>query len=285
MVCLMYMICLSVANAQFVQYEEYDSIKVEKLLNKAYKQDVSTNWILYFSDKLMGTPYVAKTLEINEQERLIINLRQLDCTTFVENVMALSICMKKRLRTFEDFCRYLRLLRYKNGIISYPTRLHYFTQWINDNTDLGFVEEIQTPDSVFTRIQTLDINYMSQHVEKYPMLVKHPTWIEEISMREKELNGKQYKYIPKEEINNSNTFRDAIHDGDIIAIVTKVNGLDTSHIGFAVWHLDGLHLINASQIHKKVVDEHMTLYDYMQKHPSQIGIRVIRTQKMGSIMQ
>ena len=97
---------------------------------------------------------------------------------------------------------------------------------------------------------------------------------------EKELQGKQFRYIPKEEINNSNAFRDAIKDGDIIAITTKKKGLDTSHIGFAVWHLDGLHLINASQIHKKVVDEPMTLYNYMQEHPSQVGIRIIRPKKL-----
>ena len=35
-------------------------------------------------------------------------------------------------------------------------------------------------------------------------------------------------------------------------------------------------MLNASQIHKKVVEEPMTLYRYMQKHPSQTGIRIVR---------
>jgi hypothetical protein len=39
-----------------------------------------------------------------------------------------------------------------------------------------------------------------------------------------------------------------------------------------------LHLLNASSIHKKVIDEPMTLYTYMHKHPVQIGIRVCRVQ-------
>ena len=279
-ICIMCFVCLPMMQAQNIQYTKSDSVKVESFLAEANKQDFTTNWVLYFSSKLMGIPYVAKTLEGNDTEKLIINLRQLDCTTFVENVMALSICAQRRLYTFNDFCRYLRLLRYKNGMISYPTRLHYFTQWIADNTELGFVKEIQSPDSVFTRIQTLDINYMSTHSTQYPMLVRHPSWISEIEKCEIELQGKQFRYIPKEEINNSNAFRDAIKDGDIIAITTKKKGLDTSHIGFAVWHLDGLHLINASQIHKKVVDEPMTLYNYMQEHPSQVGIRIIRPKKL-----
>ena len=40
-----------------------------------------------------------------------------------------------------------------------------------------------------------------------------------------------------------------------------------------------LHLLNASSIHKKVVLEPMTLYDYMQEHSSQTGIRIIRLQQ------
>ena len=109
--------------------------------------------------------------------------------------------------------------------------------------------------------------------------MKNPSLVNEISKKEKELTGKRVKYISKDRISNTSAFRKAIQDGDIIAIVTNKKGLDTSHIGFAVWRKDGLHLINASQIHKKVIDEPMTLYDYMQKHPTQIGIRIIRPKK------
>ena len=63
---------------------------------------------------------------------------------------------------------------------------------------------------------------------------------------------------------------------DNVTIITNKKGLDTTHIGLASWHADGLHLLNASSIHKKVIDEPMTLYTYMQKHPSQIGIRACR---------
>ena len=39
---------------------------------------------------------------------------------------------------------------------------------------------------------------------------------------------------------------------------------------------DGLHLLNASMIHKKVVEEPMPFYQYLQKHSSHTGIRVLR---------
>lgn len=267
---------ISHIKAQEPQYVKADSLKVVSLLGEAAKADKTTNWVLFFSKRLEGIPYVAKTLEKNDKERLVINLQQLDCTTFVETVMALSLCAKNKQTRFDDYCRSLRMLRYRGGMVSYPTRLHYFTSWIADNTTLGFVREVHQPDSIFTQTQTLAIDYMSQHVEKYPMLVKNPSWVKEISDIEKALNGKKCRYIPKAEIANTHAFRQTIHDGDIIAIVTNKKGLDTSHIGFAVWRKDGLHLINASQIHKKVVNESMTLYEYMQKHPTQIGIRIIR---------
>ena len=68
-----------------------------------------------------------------------------------------------------------------------------------------------------------------------------------------------------------------IKDGDIIAIVTKKKGLDYSHLGFAVWGEDGkLRLLNASSVHKKVVEEPMTLYQYLKRNPTSVGIRVFR---------
>ena len=108
------------------------------------------------------------------------------------------------------------------------------------------------------------------------MLKDNPQMTERIAKTEQLLSGKKFSYIPKSAILNTKLLRSAIHDGDIIAITTSKAGLDTSHIGIAVWHKDGLHMLNASQIHKKVVEEPMTLYQYMQKHPSQTGIRIVR---------
>lgn len=261
---------------QATQYTQKDSIKVMTLLAKAARQKPSTNWMIFFARELKGVPYVGKTLEVNSEEQLIVNLRELDCTTYVENVISLSLCMKTGKRSFQDYCTFLRQIRYRQGEVGYPTRLHYFTQWIADNTEMGFVSEIQKPNPPFTATQLLDIDFMSTHQSYYPMLTDHPQWTALIRAEEQKLTGREYQYIPKEEIRNSSLFRQTILDGDIIAITTKKKGLDTSHIGIAVWHKDGLHMLNASQVRKKVVEEPMTLYQYMQKHPSQQGIRIIR---------
>lgn len=258
------------------QYEREDSCKVMSLLSKASGERSVREWMLFFARELRGIPYVGKTLEGNREERLIVNLRELDCTTYVENVLALTLCMKNDKKNFKDYCDYLRLIRYEQGAVDYPTRLHYFSQWIDDNTSLGMIEERQEPIPPFTGVQKLDIDFMSTHTSLYPMLTGRQDWIKHIEEGEKKLTGREIRYIPKGEIRETILLRKAIRDGDIIAITTSKRGLDVSHVGIAVWHKDGLHLLNASQIRKKVIEEPMTLYQYMQKHSTQLGIRVIR---------
>ncbi len=253
-----------------------DSAIIVRIMHDAAKQSQSENLILYIARKLIGTPYVAKTLDRNAKETLVVNIKELDCTTYVENVLAIYQCVKQAKTSFNDYLHFLRMIRYANGEVSYVNRQHYFTQWIEENTKKGFVKETQSAAYPFTAVQDLTVNYMTTHREQYPMLANDTALTNAIRKTEKAISGHRYRYIPKKAIANNRAFRNAIHDGDILAIVTKKNGLDTSHIGIAVWHNDGLHLLNASMLHKKVVEEPMTLYQYMQKHPSQTGIRVIR---------
>ena len=108
------------------------------------------------------------------------------------------------------------------------------------------------------------------------MLNAHRQWLQAIKEMEQDVCQTEFVYIPKDQLRNSDRYRDYIHDGDIIGIVTNKKGLDISHVGLAVWHEDGLHLMNASSIHKKVIDEPMTLYQYLQKQTSRVGICLMR---------
>lgn len=258
------------------QYTLADSAKVVKLLLEGKRHKDKQNLVLFFARKFLGVPYVASTLENNTDERLVINLRQLDCTTFVENVLTLTLCTQNGKTTFADFCDQLRKIRYRNGKVGYPTRLHYFSEWISDNTRMGYVEETQAPNPPFSAVQTLQINFMSTHVDKYPMLVRTPAFIKPIAQMESELNGKTCRYIPKAGILNNAACKQAVKDGNILALVTSRAGLDTSHVGFAVWKKDGLHLFHASSLQKKVVEDKSLLRNYMQKQKSQLGIRVVK---------
>lgn len=257
-------------------YWRSDSIKVARLLRKATLLDSGSNFMIYFARELRGLPYMGKTLERNKEERLVINLRQMDCTTYVETVLALTMCAKKGHTTFDQFVRNLRMVRYEDGEVTYPKRMHYFTHWINENIKKNIVAPISEPQELFTATQTVKAYYMTTHAHRYPMMAKNKWMTREIRQMEQRITGKQYAYIPKSRLNDSATLRKTIKDGDIIAILTSRAGLDTSHIGIAVWHSDGLHMLNASSVHQKVVEEPMFLKQYMMRHPSQIGIRVVR---------
>ncbi|MGN0220637.1 MAG: N-acetylmuramoyl-L-alanine amidase-like domain-containing protein [Prevotella sp.] len=254
-----------------------DSIFIEKTLKEALQNHRIKSLPLYFANKFIHTPYVAHTLEVNDREQLVVNTRQLDCTTLVENVTALCMCMKQRLYDFAAFKENLQAIRYRNGVIGdYCSRLHYFSEWISDNRRKGIVTVIEKPHGLFSSQQTLDLFFMSRYAHKYQALEKHPEYIAEISSTEQAVSGEDVRFLHKDSIGNNDACRSAIHDGDIIAITTSKKGLDIAHVGFAVWKKNGLHLINASQKHKKVVLESMTLKQYLEQHPSHTGIRVIR---------
>ena len=258
-------------------YVPTDSITICRLLSEARQQPRTTNFPLFFARQFIGRPYVAHTLEKDGDERLVVNTRQLDCTTLVETVTALTLCAYAGEQTFAAFRKRLQRMRYHDGVIDrYPSRIHYFTDWIVSNAKAGIVSEIQTPNPPFTSVQTVSVNYMSQHPQSYQALKAHPEYVPEIRRMEQRITGMKFRYIPKAKVRNTKVMREAIHDGDIIAITCKKAGLDIAHLGFAVWKKDGLHLLNASQLHKKVVEEPMTLYEYLQKHPSHTGIRIIR---------
>lgn len=260
--------------ATCVEYQREDSIKVMELLKGA---PATGNLMVHFARQLIGIPYVGHTLEPFDKERLIINLRELDCTTMVENALALSLCVRDSVCSFEAFCHILQKIRYEQGDEpAYTKRLHYFTSWIEDNTSMGFCKEVQGPNPPFTAWQTVEASYMTQHPDRYRMLKVNPGDIPAIRKMEQRIEGRRYRYIPKEQLKNTSLLRQTIHDGDIIAIITNIAGLDTQHIGIAVWHDDGLHLLNASSIHHKVVEEPMTLQQYLFQHKTMPGIRIIR---------
>lgn len=264
-----------------VEYTKEDSALVVKLLTEAPTQRGKENRMMYFGKKFLGLPYVGFTLENGDKEHLIVNLHGLDCTTFVETVLALSLCDLQDARTFKDYCRNLLKVRYRDGkMTDYTSRLHYFTWWGDDNVKLGIVKEIgkmNPQDFPFEAVHTIHINYMSKNPHLYKQLKNHPEFVSVIKRYEDETNGKKYAYIAKEDLKfHQSTPLGQIRDGDIVAMLTDQDGLDTRHIGIAFWKDGKLHLLHASSLYKKVLMSKETFYEYEKKQPKHIGIRVWR---------
>ena len=252
---------------------ESDATRVCDLL----QLDAGANPVLYYARKLIGIPYVGHTLEGNEPEQLVINLHQLDCTTLVETVLALAKTRAGGGTALHEYAAKLTDLRYRGGQMNgYTSRLHYFDWWINDNIRRGNVAEVSDTKQCNATFR-VDNHYMTRHPDAYEHLKGRPERIDSIRMLEEAGNGGTFRYLPKEKTLLGKGELGFIHDGDVVAIVTSKDGLDYAHLGFAVWSKDGkLHLLNASSIHKKVVEEPKTIHQYLKEHPSFLGIRVLR---------
>lgn len=259
--------------ARTTVYTPSDSAEVVALL----RADTGANDVLFYARHFVGRPYVAHTLEVADPELLVVNLRELDCTTLVETVCALAMTKRQGNDRFADFCRNLERLRYWGGQRNgYLSRLHYFTWWMHDNMAKGIVEEV-SDTSHFTQPMVVRNGYMSRNAEKYKMLAAHPEWVPRIADLEREYNGPDGTYLPKWATALSRRQLSCVANGDIVAIVTTKAGLDYSHLGFAVWGKDGkLHLLNASMVYKRVVEDFVTLHDYLARYKTSVGIRLLR---------
>ena len=260
-------------------YLKSDSVKVVSLLRKA-QADKPSNLMLYFAHQFEGVPYVAHTLEISMVEKLIINLRELDCTTLVENVFALALTAKQGSVKWDDYCTNLALIRYRNGKPEgYASRNHYFYWWVESNKQKKLITLPEIPVTLKQR-QVINVNYMSNHVDSYRMLKAGGAKVQKlIRDYEKASFGKVMYYIPAAQLGakKSSQLSTTVHDGDILAIVTRRQGLDTSHIGIAEWGSDGfLHLLNASKLAKKVILDSRPINKYMATQRLQQGVWVIR---------
>src|SRR5574344_114162 len=279
-VLLLFVLTSQCLYARDVVYQFSDSVKVVRFLRDAQLQPRQTNFAIFFARKFIGVPYVAHTLENPDEEKLIINLRQMDCTTLVENVTALTLCALRHEYSFRAFCTNLASIRYRNGYMQdYTSRLHYFSEWIDDNSKRDIVTEIQSPNPPFAASKVLKLNYISNHPSSYEALQHHTEYIPRIREAEQRLTGKEYRYIPKSLVGESSQKSSCIDDGDILAIVTNKDGLDVAHVGIAVWNSDGLHMINASSVQHKVVEDSVLLVQYLKRKPTDIGIRVVRIMK------
>lgn len=274
--CVLWIIMSSLPLSAQTVYTRSDSLRVVSLLRNVPKKQTTGQRMIFFARQLLGLPYVGKTLEKNKEERLVVNLRQLDCTTFVESVLALARTAGRGRSDFATYCDQLRRVRYKDGKVAYVNRLHYFAYWISCHDQDGMVRSIQSPNPPFKAVAQKQVNYMSSHSSLYPMLVGHPQWLTAIRQMEQATSRLRMRYIPKAAVTNTKLLRSAVHDGDIIATVSTKSGLDTNHVGIAVWHTDGLHMINASLIYKRVVEDKRTLARYLADQRSASGIFVAR---------
>lgn len=230
-------------------------------------------------ERFIDTPYEPHTLELSGPERLVINLETLDCVTFVENMLVLArLAWAAPPEVTADpdrfkaaYRRELTAVRYRGGVLDgYPSRLHYFSEWIADNEAMGLVDGIS--DELGGVVDPSPVDFMSTHPDAYRQLAD-PAVLEAIADMEARLASVDRHYIPAADIAAREHL---IRTGDVIAATSTVPGLDIAHTGIAVWRDGVLRLMHAPLVgsHVQLSDE--SLAERIRRIGGQDGIMVAR---------
>jgi hypothetical protein len=258
-------------NSKPYQQESDEEIFNRKIQNA---QGVALDdFTLNIAKSFLNRPYKAHTLEGNATEKLVVNLRDFDCSTFVETCIAMGLTYRKNDISFDQFKGYLKRLRYynKGTIKGYDSRIHYFSDWLYTHTQDGLLVDI-TP-SMGGVEWNRNVNFMSTHWDKYPF-VKNTSLQEKIQSVESKISNQNFTYIPKSKVKS---IENQFLNGDIIGITTNIDGLDMTHEGFAIRLQDKrVYLLHASSDFKRVMVTDKPLAEYLAKNKSQTGIMVAR---------
>ncbi|WP_346857342.1 N-acetylmuramoyl-L-alanine amidase-like domain-containing protein [uncultured Draconibacterium sp.] len=268
----LFLLCSYYGQSQ-IKFEPEDKKILQNIFSQfENKKELSTAELVALVGKyFIETPYVASTLE-TEPEQLVINLCELDCTTYAENCLAIARILKSGQLTFESFKKELMGIRYRDGIVNgYPSRLHYFSDWIYVNEEKGLLKQVSK--EIANTPYPLNINFMSTHPDSYKQLETNPGFVSPLKKTEAEISSRKMFFIPKDKIAG---FEKQMHEGDIIGLTTSIKGLDITHVGILVKKNERIHLMHASSKAEKVVISENTLEEYLAGRKTVNGIMVVR---------
>ncbi|MDM7953849.1 MAG: DUF1460 domain-containing protein [Cyanobium sp. CZS 25K] len=184
--------------------------------------------LVQLARRFLDYPFKGFSLDGGPKEQLQLDLTNFDCFLFVEQLLALSNSRKVDTldEGMERFTQHVRRLRYVNGEVDYCRRQHYFSRWAEAAERNGYVVNL-TPFLPGASKRTVALNFMSNNAGSYkPMqLARNKQCITEL---EKDLVVNQ-AYIPLAALPG---VLPSLRNGDIFALVTKVPGLDVTHVGF-----------------------------------------------------
>jgi hypothetical protein len=181
----------------------------------------------FIASALRGTTYRGYTLigGPHQPEKFVARDDGFDCVTFCETVLAAAMA-----RDLGEFETNLKAVRYRNGVVAWRERNHYFFEWSQHNIENRTCRAIDMDGSV--------------------ELEKSVYWQPELGRRHFSMT-----VIPRATILAN---KSRLAAGDIIGFVTVRPNLDYFHVGFIAFGKGGeLLLRHASLSRHRVLDERM----------------------------
>lgn len=250
---LFYVSSGSSAETKDVDYGKFSVKQLEEIVDTAAFFKDEGEKIDYISSKFLGIPYEdhALTGDINTPEVFTINLGGVDCFTYLDYVESLRISP-----SFSKFEDNLKKVRYKQAVVEFQKRNHFFSDW-----------------PVYNRERIKDVTReiggeKTKSVIKYLNKKKDETaFLPGILVVERNII-----YTPSESVNEDVLKK--LNTGDYIGFYTDIDGLDVTHTGIIIKKNDKYYLRHASSIdkYKKVVD-----VDFVEYVSNKTGIIIYRS--------
>lgn len=263
------------ADMENVFFQPEDRVLCESLLASAAKNEDRLKTLpeiaVALAKHFIGSPYSPQILSTGIAETLTANLQSFDCVTFVESVVAMALTIQSGGTELSHFLHMLEKIRYRNGRMNgYPSRLHYFTDWIWDNEKKGILTDVT--DALGGIPTTKRFSFITSGRQGCPPL-RDGAALLEMLLAEDACAGRGFYTIPKR---NWSKAEAEVQDGDIIAIVSNRDDIDVLHVGFAVRVNQKARLLHASSKTGSVVISDSTLNHYLREKSSRTGVVVAR---------
>jgi len=238
--------------ARHIDLGRFSEDGLDRIIRKGSEIMDIARRIDFLSTQFLDIDYAESTLigDKDTPEVFVINLREVDCLTFVEYIESMRLSA-----SFSAFEFNLRKVRYKYGIVEFANRNHFFTDWIEHNAE--FVDDI-TEDiggQKAVKVQKMlnekeDVSFFLAGIQPVP---------------------REIIYIPSDSIDDAVLVN--LQTGDYAGIYSPLKGLDVSHAGIIIKKDNSLYLRHASSLreYRKVVDQDFK--DYMTGKP---GIIILR---------
>lgn len=219
--------------------------------------------------RAIGRPYLAFSLDQGPIERLQLDLGRFDCFLFVEQLLALvQLEPKGPAAAAQAFAEQVRRLRYDGAQVDYCHRHHYFSRWAAAAERQGLLGNI-TSTLPGARSRRVRLHFMGDHSTAYkPMQVAANRRC--ITQLEAHLTVDQ-AYVPTAALQGA---LPRLNNGDIFGLVTRLDGLDVTHVGFVEVEGSRRHAIHAAP--GRGVMRSRDLARYVAGVPDVIGVMVLR---------
>lgn len=223
------------------RYHQLSVEEIDRDIRQVVQSDKTTaEKMEYFSAQFLNAPYDLTCQGDGPYARYetqpLLNLKNLNCMTYCEIVLALSLS-----DYYEDFFNVLQHIRYREGIIGMATRNHYtMADWLPANS--WCLDDVSalcggTDTAQLTRTISHQRFFRRKGIDDIPvMLPNHKLTID---------------YIPLDKLA---AHEDAFQSGDIVALIKDLPAIFSAHMLLIIKKDGQTYFRHASMSAGKVLD-------------------------------